>query len=204
MSNFRRPCLVFALAWAVAVDGSAAQRAPANSGEPPHTGPRIGVAVASKGQVCLAMPGPPLAAGSAVTLIEPNRPQSVRVVTIEGAAACPALTASMIAEPHYSARPSSAEPGAWVAIAGKPGTRAIRPGVVAVRLSAAQPDAQVRSCTSTEGLHVTVWTGAPLRSRRLWHQYLYLGYDVEPSCEAGDVGFGSLMRSPQLASSNGP
>ena len=93
----------------------------------------------------------------------------------------------MIVEPHYSVRPFGSDPTVWIAIAGKPDTREIRPGVVAVRLSAAQPDAQVRSCTSTEGLHLTVWAGAPLRSRRLWHQYVYLGYDVEPSCEDGDA-----------------
>jgi len=32
-----------------------------------------------------------------------------------------------------------------------------------------------------------VWAGAPLKSRRLWHEYYYLGYDVEPSCEARDT-----------------
>ncbi len=132
------------------------------------------------------MPGPPLAAGSAVTLIGASPPQSVRVVTVTGMAACPVLEKAMISGPYYSVRPFDSEPTVWVAVPGKLSTRSIRPGVVAVRLSAAQPAAQVRTCTSTEGLHLTVWSGAPLRSRRLWHQYFYLGYDVEPSCKDGD------------------
>jgi hypothetical protein len=39
-----------------------------------------------------------------------------------------------------------------------------------------------RQCTSNEGLHFTVWSGAPLRGDRRWHRYFFLGYDVEPSC----------------------
>jgi hypothetical protein len=187
MSNLRT-VVVSALAGIVALDAPAAQSTSAKSSDSPVAEARIGVAASRRGQVCVAMPGPPLIAGSVVTLIEPNRPQSVRVVTIDGVGACPVLAGAMIAEPYYSIRPFDSEPTVWVAVPGKPGTRRIGPGVVAVRLTAAQPAAQVRTCTSTEGLHLTVWAGAPLRSRRLWHQYFYLGYDVEPSCEDRDVG----------------
>jgi hypothetical protein len=41
-----------------------------------------------------------------------------------------------------------------------------------------------RSCASAEGLHLTVWSDGPLAGLRLWHAYVYLGYDVEPDCEA--------------------
>jgi hypothetical protein len=43
-----------------------------------------------------------------------------------------------------------------------------------------------RSCTSNEGLHLTLWAGTPLQSARLWHRYYPLGYDVEPSCSPAD------------------
>ncbi|MGH7460086.1 MAG: hypothetical protein ACREMA_03540 [Longimicrobiales bacterium] len=43
-----------------------------------------------------------------------------------------------------------------------------------------------RSCTSSEGLHLTVWNGEPLTGRRVWHYYHYLGYDVEPTCVKAD------------------
>lgn len=44
-----------------------------------------------------------------------------------------------------------------------------------------------RSCTSSEGLHFTVWSGRPLTGTLLWHQYFYLGYDVEPSCRPAET-----------------
>ena len=43
-----------------------------------------------------------------------------------------------------------------------------------------------RSCTSSEGLHFTVWSGQPLTGTLLWHQYHYLGYDVEPNCSPAE------------------
>jgi len=43
-----------------------------------------------------------------------------------------------------------------------------------------------RICTSMEGLHLTVWTGKPLKGKRRWHQYLSLGYDVDPNCKEQD------------------
>lgn len=48
-----------------------------------------------------------------------------------------------------------------------------------------QPDS-FRICTSSEGLHVTVWDGPPLKGSRKWHRYYYLGYDVEPNCKDRD------------------
>ena len=44
-----------------------------------------------------------------------------------------------------------------------------------------------RSCTSREGLHLTVWSGRGLRGGRRWHRYYYLGYDVEPSCTSRET-----------------
>src|SRR6266478_6016907 len=39
-----------------------------------------------------------------------------------------------------------------------------------------------RSCTSQEGVHFTIWADKPLQGKRRWHRYVYLGYDVEPTC----------------------
>ena len=43
-----------------------------------------------------------------------------------------------------------------------------------------------RVCTSMEGLHMTVWSGMPLKGKRQWHRYFYLGWDVEPNCKDGE------------------
>ena len=99
MSNLRR-VLVFALACGAAFDSSAAQRTAAKAEVSPVAEPRIGVAASKSGQLCVAMPGPPLVTGSTVTLVAPSRPQSVKVVTIDGVAECPALADALISAPH--------------------------------------------------------------------------------------------------------
>jgi hypothetical protein len=43
-----------------------------------------------------------------------------------------------------------------------------------------------RTCASTEGLHLTVWTGKPLKGKRIWHSYYYLHYDTERTCDEKD------------------
>jgi hypothetical protein len=43
-----------------------------------------------------------------------------------------------------------------------------------------------RSCSSNEGIHMSVWSGPPLRGTRRWHRYFYLGYDVEANCNEKD------------------
>jgi hypothetical protein len=44
-----------------------------------------------------------------------------------------------------------------------------------------------RSCTSSEGVHLTIWTGKPVEGKRRWHAYYYLGYDVDPNCTAAET-----------------
>lgn len=156
-------------------------------------GAGIGVAVASKdGQICVAMPRPALAPGTALTLIRPDGRQSVLVATIvRPAPACERLEEAMIPGPYYLAattRATGSDSGTlWVALSGRLATRRVGSGAIVVQVSADYPNVQVRPCTSHEGLHLTVWSGTPLTSQRLWHQYYYLGYDVEPSCDDRDV-----------------
>ena len=44
-----------------------------------------------------------------------------------------------------------------------------------------------RACTSSEGVHLTVWSGTPLTGARRWHYYYYLGYDVDPTCAESET-----------------
>jgi hypothetical protein len=43
-----------------------------------------------------------------------------------------------------------------------------------------------RSCTSNEGMHYTVWSGKPLKGKRIWHSYYYLRYDTVFTCKKKD------------------
>ena len=40
-----------------------------------------------------------------------------------------------------------------------------------------------RYCASMEGMHITAWQG----QRRVWHEYYYVGYDLEPDCTDAEV-----------------
>jgi hypothetical protein len=90
--------------------------------------------------------------------------------------------------PYYLLAPEAGDelpPGLGVAVAGRPAVRTAG-HEVRLHLSDRIREARVRSCTSSEGLHLTLWSGVPLRTSRLWHAYWYLGYDVEPDCRPAD------------------
>lgn len=157
-------------------------------------GAPVGIAAASQdGQICVAMPAPALEPDTTLTLVRPDGRQSVlEVAIVRPAAACERLQRAMIPGPYYLAQRSASmasESGTvWVAFSGRLDTRRLGSGAIVARLSDAYPNVQVRSCASYEGLYLTVWSGTPLTSQRLWHQYYYLGYDVEPSCDDRDAG----------------
>ncbi|HMO82051.1 MAG TPA: hypothetical protein PKD24_14770 [Pyrinomonadaceae bacterium] len=43
-----------------------------------------------------------------------------------------------------------------------------------------------RRCTGFEGAHFTIWTGKPLKGKRIWHSFYYVDYDTEPNCKEKD------------------
>jgi hypothetical protein len=152
--------------------------------------PPIGVAAGGAGEVCLAIGAPTLQRGAVVTLVEPEPPQSARRATVaERVTACDAFSKSDMAGPFYRLDVPGGASAFHLAVAfvGAVSRTPVGVDAIVVHLSAAYPRVRVRSCTSSEGVHLTAWAGVPLESRRLWHTYFYLGYDVEPSCKDADV-----------------
>lgn len=45
---------------------------------------------------------------------------------------------------------------------------------------------QIRGCRSMEGIHLTIWKGKPLASKRIWNSYVTLGYETVPNCKEKD------------------
>lgn len=43
-----------------------------------------------------------------------------------------------------------------------------------------------RSCGGYEGTHFTIWTGKPLKGKRIWHSFYYVDYDTVPTCKKKD------------------
>lgn len=62
-----------------------------------------------------------------------------------------------------------------------------RGDTVTIAIEPGQPPTRFRVCASSEGLHATAWAGVPLASKRRWHAYYYLGYDIDPSCSDAEA-----------------
>jgi hypothetical protein len=134
----------------------------------------VGVArVGEDGDLCVAMPKP-VTIGTSVTLVDPGAPRASLTASIaQPSPSCELLERGDVAGPYYRINRLSGTPES---------------GSIFVVFEGAIPrGVRVRSCTSHEGLHLTAWSGQPLKSRRLWHRYVYLGYDVEPSCQDADT-----------------
>jgi hypothetical protein len=53
----------------------------------------------------------------------------------------------------------------------------------AVLTGSAEPGVSFEVCESMEGIHLIAKRG----KRRVWHEYFYLAYDLEPSCTAAQL-----------------
>ena len=146
----------------------------------------IGFAVTGgAGAACAAMPAAASQQGTVITLLSDSSPPRVVNASIGQPTSTCALDKNLMGGPYYSLRLRGAVPEqrtVWVAMKGEVPTRTAASGRLTARLGAEYPAVQIHSCTSSEGVHYSVWTGTPMDSRRLWHAYFYLGYDVQPSC----------------------
>lgn len=175
---------------------SAAAGAPNSRRGPARGGagqlPPIGViTLDAAGRPCLALDGHDLAPGAELAVFDVPDSLPPRTARVEGPhpAGCGASGGPAATERHYllSVVHGALEPGrVYFGIAVPPAHfRAGREGPE-VDLDGDGTSERFRICTSLEGLHLTVWSGAPPTARRRWHRYYHLGYDVEPSCEDPD------------------
>jgi hypothetical protein len=158
---------------------------------------RVGVVDANgEGRLCLNISDPRLADGTEVSLIMPDRPQRVAKAVVEGKAAggCSRNPDAYPDASFYWLKPVGRKLAVGPREPLPPLIAVVRPaGPVSVRRGVASGDLDgdgraefFRVCTSTEGNHLTVWTGRPLTGKRVWHFYYYLGYDLVPTCKKRD------------------
>jgi hypothetical protein len=67
-----------------------------------------------------------------------------------------------------------------------PSQFAVHGNLVTVALRPDVPAARFRICTSNEGIHLTIWSGEPLRSARIWHEYVHFDFDTDPRCDKAE------------------
>ena len=158
---------------------------------PAADGPlRFGAVTVEGNLVCLRTETlPPV--GTRVLLVEPEAPQRTHAAVV-APASCPA--------PAGQGGPASAGVQlTWAAeghvapligVVGPVGQVTTRQGQVTVSAPGPARPAQAfrfRSCASSDGLHLTVWRGVPLRSPRAWHGYVYLNQDLDADCNASET-----------------
>jgi hypothetical protein len=133
---------------------------------------------------CVTLAGPRLRTGERLWFFLFDPPRVVDG-TIEGGTSRCDSTAAQEGE-SYRVRLSFAFDGRESAVAMfAPGGRVeFMDGKFVIRTPGAGTPLTFRRCASNEGLHLTVWRG----TQRLWHAYVYLGFDLEPDCSEEEMG----------------
>lgn len=155
---------------------------------------RLGVAeIDENGEGCLTVMNAALREGDAAILVSLQEPQTFTrtLISKKVPQSCSRNTTFPAGASFYSFRieNSNAKPmEPAIAVAGFNGSFKVDGGKVRGDLDGDGRLESFRSCASNEGLHLTVWSGEPLTGKRIWHEYFYLGYDLEPDCDERDYG----------------
>ena len=156
----------------------------------------VGVVDAKEGNLCLNIVNPHLSNGTAVSLILPHKPQRVARAVIEEKTAL-SCSSNPFADSNTSfyrlklvgkqKTVNLSEPlPPTIAIVDPGKSIFVRRGIASGDLDGDGTTEFFRICTSSEGNHLTIWSGKPLRGKKRWHSYYYLGYDVVPTCNKRD------------------
>jgi hypothetical protein len=151
----------------------------------------FGIAASDDTTACVAFPGGSLlSTPQFVRIVLPHSPQRVLrgTLTSELPQPCGALAKAYLHGPYFTLQLDrgadlSLDLGIvlperiWTIDTRGPDVRATGNGRKRVTF---------RSCTGNEGVHLAAWSGDALKGSRIWHEYYYLGYDVDPSCQPKD------------------
>lgn len=149
---------------------------------------KFGVVTSQNGVLCASFGDKPPAIGSSISIIETQSPQYFFKGSLSTAhESCEALEKANVAGPYFTVTSVKkiASPFIGVAVVTK-NVLAVVNNEVVLASPKSKEKMRFRGCTSSEGLHLSSWLGEPLKGKQTWHQYFYLGYDVEPSCENSD------------------
>jgi hypothetical protein len=156
---------------------------------------QVGVVDATaEGKLCLNIANSNLIAGTPVSFILLHKPQRTVSATIEEklARSCSRDPTTSTDALFYSLKPVGkgidlSEPmPAAIAVVNSVRPVLLKRGIASADLDGDGQTEFFRICTSNEGEHLTIWSGTPLRGRRRWHSYYYLGYDTLPTCKKKD------------------
>lgn len=139
---------------------------------------------------CVAADEAGLTVGQPVAIVVLSKPQRLinGFITSKSASPCAAFSNAGLAGPYYALdfQHGRLEPGEVGILIGKAvSSLYINEGKRIVEMSGMKY--RFNECTSNEAIHLTVHSNAGSRSKLVWHGYVYLGYDVEPSCTGKEL-----------------
>ena len=134
----------------------------------------VGTVVMHHGAACFSIQNARLLHGDVLTIISPQTSRPLGTATI--------------VDPRAACADESDRDSSGYALHLTRGSMANGRIAIGLRARAASLEGtSATSCTSSEGVHLNIWAGRPKTSRRLWHAYSYLGYDVEPTCTPSET-----------------
>jgi hypothetical protein len=154
----------------------------------------------SETEMCLVIPNDNLAEGDKVAAIFADYPKAqslINAVVEKKLVKCGRKNHDVLSEVFYyslkvvdgsydfESEYQELNPVA-IAFVGNPQPVNLKSGVASADLNSDGKVEYFRACTSNEGVHLTVWTGQPLKSKRQWHWYIDLSFDTVPSCKKKD------------------
>jgi hypothetical protein len=144
---------------------------------PSNYTPRIGVGVSTNSRTCIAIHNGNLTNGSVITLVSPMAPVTFTQATIAGVAQqpCPITQNVDTTVSNYNVTPQGPiqKETPIIAVLGSPVLTVNSNNIAQADLDQNGKTETFRACSADNGIHLTVWSGAPLAGTLLWHGYYY-------------------------------
>jgi len=151
----------------------------------------LGIAGGPGAPMCAALQAADAHVGERVVVVDPNPPQRVRRATLEpdptGACATWQAAADLPGRAFVLRSAAAADDAGFIGVVVRGAKRITLQHANAVVRIDGNTTLRFRSCTSSEGLHLSAWPSAKVAGRPWWHAYVYLGYDVEPTCSEAET-----------------
>jgi hypothetical protein len=160
--------------------------------------PRIGLAVTTGSRTCIAIHNANLTIGSPITLVSPSMPQTFTQAEISATSAspCPITKDVDTTASNYDLHLKEGGLGKLtplIAVVGKSAAFSTSANnVVSADLDQNGKSQSFRACSAGDGIHLTVWSGAPLDGTLLWHGFYYEPNNAAagPACGPKELGSG--------------
>jgi hypothetical protein len=148
----------------------------------------FGVAVSTQQGICVSFGKSHPSVGSTITIIETQSPQYFIEGTLTAETeVCIGLQDAQIEGPYFAVSTVKKTNTPFVGLVVHGGKKFSNINNDIVLTTASEKQVYFRSCTSSEGIHMSAWLDEPLKGERLWHLYYYLGYDLESTCEVSEI-----------------